>query len=213
MFSICRSKLKVKPETRNLWFPYPNYGGKLLTLPIRKAGEEHLGTLEKQLDSLEDDVPWTQDVKGIMCLKLEDFTIFYKFIFISFEHFWMLGSLLEVPNTARFCHCGISIICNSETWVIDPEVLAVVQDFWSFPGTLESGACFSECWNMLEHLPLPFQSKSCSLMLRFDMLVARWRRVPSSALRFFKSHPFSNCPFVFWKKWEKSGFSQDCSGG
>ncbi len=30
--------------------------------------------------------------------------------------------------------------------MIDPEVLAVVQDFWSFPGTLKSGACFSECW-------------------------------------------------------------------
>lgn len=46
----------------------------------------------------------------------------------------------------------------------------MVQDFWSFPGTLESGTFFSDCWNMLE----PLAS------------VARWRRAPSSAL--------SNCP-------------------
>ena len=116
------AKSKVKPETRNIWFAYPTYGGKLLTLLIRnqrvtmnrihqdydnstfymyqtpthhvtawevserffrtqsdgiavlllvfvktllqQAGEEHLGTLEKQLDSLEDDVAWPKDAKA-----------------------------------------------------------------------------------------------------------------------------------------------------
>lgn len=31
---------------------------------LQQAGEEHLGTLEKQLDSLEDDVPWPKDAKA-----------------------------------------------------------------------------------------------------------------------------------------------------
>lgn len=31
---------------------------------LQQAGEEHLGTLEKQLDSLEDDVAWPKDAKA-----------------------------------------------------------------------------------------------------------------------------------------------------
>ena len=51
-----------------------------------------------------------------------------------------------MPSTSRFCHCGISMITSLRLLWIDPEVLAVVQDFWSFPDTLESGTCFSVCW-------------------------------------------------------------------
>lgn len=105
--------------------------------------------------------------KQVMCLKLEDFKIFCKFIF---EYVWTFGSLLEVPSTSWFCHCGISMI--------------TLQDFCGL---------ILRCWQwsrtfgvFLTHWSLAHAFLIVGNMLEPLASVARWRRAVSSAL--------SNCP-------------------
>lgn len=64
-------------------------------------------------------------------------------------HIWICLNVWELVRSAQYVL--VLPLWNFDDHIarllwIDPEVLAVVQDFWSFPDTLESGTCFSDCW-------------------------------------------------------------------